>query len=325
MRSRLALFAFCAMSACLSASLASAAAAKTEVEFDVSATNGYSASFDFSGRTASVETWRIPSPDVLLTVTYLSRSRIEGNRVRARFGSRGRVAVEFRKSGKVERRWPPRRCEGEPRVTRPGVFVGTIRFNGEGGYTSLDAIRAEGNVRVLPRWRCKKRNERSLEIHPLRSRLASPSAFDRVPLGLDPEAERFTVLDAEADDRSTSFTVRATRLRGRPGSTVFLARRSESRPSLYIIRFAAARGSDETFRFDEALSTASAAPPAPPFAGTADFIRDSGKVCVRYPCDRSSWLGPLSVDFPGADDVPLAGEGFRARLFREGLDGSIVR
>jgi len=317
MRSRLAMLASCAILACLAASLpAMATATRTTAEFDLEGSNGYTAYFDFSGRSASVDAIRTPSLDVLLSATYIAKGRLADDRFRARFGNRGRVAVEFKPIGEAKRRLPPRRCQGEPRVTQAGVFVGTIKFTGEGGFTSVDATRAKGKTQALPRWKCKRGRG---------SRGAASASQGRIPFGLDPEAERFTVLAAVSQDDLTSFTARAVRLRGRLGSTTFLATRLELRPSLRIVRFAFDDGTDETFSFDETLSTASVAPPSP-FAGTADFVRDaSGKVCVRYPCDRSSWLGPLSVDFPGADGVPLAGEDFHPRLFREGLDGSVIR
>jgi hypothetical protein len=318
------MLALCAISVGLLASLpATAAAKRTVAEFKVGGSNGYTAYFQLAGNTASVDAIRTPSLRVLLSATYISNGRLEGDRIRARFGSRGRIAVEFRPSGEVRRRRPPRRCKGEPRVTRLGIFVGTIRFAGEGGYTSVDADRAKGKVRTAPRWRCGRRqgSPSRRAAYPV----AGASIAKRAPFGLDPEAERFTVLAAESDDDGTAFTARAVRLQGRPGSTSFIATRLESRPSLRIVRFAFTDGTDDTFSFDEVLSTASATPPSP-FAGSANFVRDAGgKVCVRYPCDRSSWLGSLSVDFPGADDVPLAGEGFRALLFREGLDGTILR
>jgi hypothetical protein len=314
MRSRLAMFALCAMSACLPVS---AATARTEVEFDTQASNGYSANFEFSSGIASMETWRFLSPVVLLTAEYITKGRLNGDRIHARFGSRGRVAVEFRPSGEVERRSPPRRCEGAPRITRPGVFVGAIRFSGENGYTSFDATRAPGKIESLPRWKCK-REKRSPGAR--RSSLPRPGSLGRqfesgrIPLGLDPEAEWFTVLDAEAGNHRTSFNAAATRPRGRAGETTFIASRLEPRPRLLIVRTAFAHGTDETFTFDEALSMASAEPPQP-FEGSASFARD--------PSGRSgSWLGPLTVDFPGADDVPLAGEDFHARLFRSRPFGS---
>ena len=328
------MLASCAILACLAASLpATATAARATAEFDARGSNGYTAFFAFSGRRASVDAIDTPDPLVLVSAAYFAKgsfeaggSAFEGARIRARFGSRGRVAVEFRPLGEAKRRLPPRRCEGRPRVRQAGLFVGTIRFTGEGGYTSVDATRTLGTVRTTPRWRCR-RGRRAPQGRLSAMPAPGPSRSERlVPFGLDPEAERLTTLDAEADDGRTSFRASATRPRGRSGETTFAAVRLERRPNLTIVRSAFAHGEEEAFTFDKALGTASAAPPGP-FAGTADFVRDAGGtvICYGYPCDRSSWLGPLSVDFPGAAGVPLAGKGFHARLFRKGLGGSVIR
>jgi hypothetical protein len=294
MRSRLAMLAFCAIAACLPAS---AASARRTAEFHLQGSNGYTTFFTFSGPEASVAAIGVPSPLVVVSAVYISRKRFDGDRIRARFGSRGRVAVEFKPSGKAAYRWPPRRCEGKPRVTQPGVFVGTIRFEGEGGYTSVDRSRARGEVRTPARWEC--RSKRAHEA------------------GLDPEAERFTVLTASAGGFPlASFSTTASRPRGRSGETMFVASRLEGLPTrMTVIRRVFVHGEDESFSFDEALSTATAAPP-PPFEGTAAFTREPGG-------KGGSWLGSLTVDFPGAADVPLAGEGFHARLFRSDLSDQV--
>jgi hypothetical protein len=298
MRPPLVLLAVCAISACLLSP--SPAAAWTVAEFRLPGSNGYTTYFKFSGRDASVGAIDVPSPLVLVSATYLSKGTFERYRIRARFGSRGRVAVEFRSSGRAKRRLPPRRCHGAPHVLQHGVFVGAVKFHGEGGYTSVDATRAPGAVAILPHWQCRSHKGRSAA-----SRSLVPPVH--IPLGLDPEAERFTALEAESDNGRTSFSASGSRPAGRPGETIFTAARLELRPGLSIIRSAFAHGTDETFSFDEALTTASAAPP-PPFEGSAAFARNSD--------GGDTWLGPLTVDFPGAVDVPLAGKSFHARLFR---------
>jgi hypothetical protein len=288
MRSRLAMLVFCAIFACLPAS---AASARRTAEFHLQGSNGYAMSFSFSGPEASIAAVGVPSPLVVVSAAYITQKRFDGDRIRARFGSRGRVAIEFRPSGKATYRRPPRGCEGEPRVTQPGVFVGTIRFRGEGGYTSIDRSRARGEVRTPARWECR-RHKRAHEA------------------GLDPEAERFTILDAGAGGYPlTSFSATASRPKGRSGETMFLASRLEGRPtSMTVIRRVFAHGEDESFSFDEALSTASVAPPLP-FEGSGAFTRDPNG-------GGGSLVGSLTVDFPGAADVPLAGEDSQARLFR---------
>jgi hypothetical protein len=47
-------------------------------------------------------------------------------------------------------------------------------------------------------------------------------------------------------------------------------------------------------------------PPAP-FSGTASFVADPGK-------QTGSWLGDLTVSFPGRPDVRLAGKRFEGSV-----------
>ena len=57
-------------------------------------------------------------------------------------------------------------------------------------------------------------------------------------------------------------------------------------------------------------SAATVAPPAP-FSGTATFTADPGK-------QTGSWLGDLSVSFPGRPDVRLAGRRFEGSVLTDG-------
>ncbi|MEX2448479.1 MAG: hypothetical protein WD404_07025, partial [Solirubrobacterales bacterium] len=87
--------------------------------------------------------------------SYETRGRVTPDGIRARFGGLGRVAVEFKPSGRIKRKRPPRGCRGAVRKTFPGVFVGTIRFRGEQGYTRGGAQRARGSMELRSAWRCK--------------------------------------------------------------------------------------------------------------------------------------------------------------------------
>lgn len=282
-----------------------ASPARTTAEFELAGSDGFSLVFEISRRTAAVTALRFQSLTALSAASYETRGSLAGDRARARFGSRGRVSVEFKPSGKVTRRNPPRRCEGRPRVTRFGAFVGTIRFAGEQGYTSVTASRASGSVLSASPWRCKRG----------RGLRAEPSiAPGSVRLGPNPGGESRTVLDADAGsgNDSTSFSVLATRPPGQSGTTSFIATRVERRPSMRVTRFAFVDGKDPSFSFDEALSAATATPPSP-FGGTASFLHEPG--------GPATWTGSLSVDFPGAEAVALAGEDFSARLYRVDKDG----
>ena len=109
------------------------------------------------------------------------------------------------------------------------------------------------------------------------------------------------------DARSGSVSFEADHFRGDPGA-LFLARARERVDNVRIQRYAIGGTPDaDAFTYDHGLTTAHVAPPPDrdePFSGSADLIA-SGE-----------WSGSLSVSFPGAPDIALAGAGFAARLGR---------
>lgn len=214
--------------------------------------------------------------------TYSVRGLSSTQRLRGRIGNLGRIAVRFEPTGRVDRIEPPRGCEGRDAVVTHGVFVGTIRFRGEGGYTRVDAHRAKGRVTTSPSWRCG----------------SVPSIAD-----LEKRPVEFSVLAASAPHQRVFFAATKTEedldLASFRGGTI------ESRGALRIERQALADEREGTFDFEPGLGAASVEPPAP-FRGTASFVRE--------PDGLTSWSGPLSVVLPGAGVVQLTGPTFSADL-----------
>jgi hypothetical protein len=69
--------------------------------------------------------------------------------MKASFGKLGKVSLHFRPSGKVRRVKIPKTClKHRPPVVsaRLGTFVGTIKFRGERGYTTVSAHRVKGGI-----------------------------------------------------------------------------------------------------------------------------------------------------------------------------------
>jgi hypothetical protein len=248
---------------------------------------GYFLFLEGSGRTVTLT---VIARDFQGVASYETRGRVSANAIRARFGNRGRILVAFRPSGRIKRKHPPRRCKGEPRTTVPGVFVGRIKFRGEENFTRVSAGRAKGSLRFSSRWRCK-----------------TNPGFGRVPS--PPEVDDTTLLEATASRSRRSFGVSGWRPPEEHGSTLFSATSIERRGSLKIERFALALGPERTFIFDEALSSATVAPPLP-FHGSAIYLLN--------PDGTANWSGSLSVDFPGADNIPLADKTYTAHLYRYG-------
>jgi hypothetical protein len=88
------------------------------------------------------------------------------------------------------------------------------------------------------------------------------------------------------------------------GATILSASRRERSGRVEIVRRAYRLTSADAgeFTFDEGLTSAHVLPAGEPFTGFADFA------------SPSSWMGSLSVSFPGESNVPLTGPGFEATL-----------
>lgn len=277
----------CAAAVC--AMSASAAAIETAELGTLRGTHLFLANFSVSGHRAELHVGR--GQQVGTGVSYSSPGRIDGTRVRARFGGLGLVEVSFEQEGETVVRTPPPSCEGAPRRIRSGTFVGTMRFAGERGFTTIHATRASGRLKTVPEWTCRR---------PGRYRAG------RAVASIDTEP---AVLEARGGPPARRAGIRAVAAHEEDerDSLLFSAGCVETRPRLRIDRYAYAFSSNGSgFEFDQGLSWATLTPP-PPFDGSATFTRDPG---------GPRWVGSLTVDLPGVGPVPLAGEDFSARLYR---------
>jgi hypothetical protein len=223
------------------------------------------------------------------SASYTVPGRVTPRGVWADLGKRGRIEVEFRPSGNLTRRVPPSHCEGEPRVSRQGAFVGTISFNGERGFTRARASRAPGSTHVTPAWKCKRRGRQG-------GRACEPSG----------ETTESVELEAASPPRGVNFAAFAESSPdgfGRPG---FFASTLERRGRMEIARFAFVTGPESAFAYDAGLALAIVSPPSP-FSGSATFRRVDG---------IASWTGDLRVSLPGTPEVALTGPAFEAGLKR---------
>jgi hypothetical protein len=231
------------------------------------------------------------------TATYAVPGNATRRGIAANFGRRGRVDVEFRPSRRMRIETPPNRCEGKLRVTHWGVFVGTIRFAGERGFTRLRAGRMAGRTHTFPRWKCKRRRGAGA------GRLSKSSAgADRAPVVWEVSNRRLglevSALSAVLSDKQTL--------------TFFFAALRERRKRMQITRTLVAPAEEGEFTYDESLTEATVAP-SKPFSGTATF--------ERRPGGSVSWTGSLSIVLPGTARIPLVGARYHPRLYRLGKDG----
>jgi hypothetical protein len=268
--------------------------AQSPAQFSARASNGYSIQVEGSGRRVTLS-----AAGPAGTATYRVPGRVSTGGIAANFGKRGRVDVRFKPSRRKKVETPPNRCRGKARVTRWGVFVGTIRFAGERGYTRLRRSRAPGRTRTISRWRCKPRKNSGAD--------KPPGVFEQDDGGSD-------LIVLEVSNRQNGLEVGAISAPVQGGEAVSLvaAGLDERRKRMRISRFALEFVEEEAFVVDDALTTATLAPP-PPFAGVGTFQRGADASRI--------WSGSLSVMLPGTPRISLVGPSYRTRLFRLGNDG----
>jgi hypothetical protein len=147
-----------------------------------------------------------------------------------------------------------RHCKRGHLEKRIGWFTGTIRFEGEHDYTSVDTQRARGRV-LVPH-----------HLHDCR---------------FGGGVRHFTLLHAHAHRDDTDLFVMKTK----KGRLDFFASASNDVGPVFILRGAGAIGGRSSFSFDSGLDSAMATPPAP-FTGTARFDAPSswkGSLAVSFP------------------------------------------
>jgi hypothetical protein len=259
------------------------------LEFHLHAGHGYRVLVQASRATATLTATRAKHGAKTGSLSsYIARREPGDGAIRATFGDLGTIAMRFRPSGAVTHSKPQKGCIGADRYTiHHGVFVGSLRFRGEGGYVSVKAHRVAG-VSSTPL---------SLDCGGSRASRRARSAG-----GGRPPVFRF-----EAGFRSGTLAEYFYASEEGAHPARFVASVEQTVGRLAIHRLAIARGGPRSFATDDALSFATLAPTTP-FAGTGSM--------TRGPTGARLWGGSLTASFPGARDVPLTGPLFKTRLSR---------
>lgn len=282
-----------ALAALLAAPTAALGKEGGDLVFHLTGSNGYRIVVDGQGATAYISATR-PSPSSRRRVawsTYVARRKTSATAIRASFGDLGSVSMRFHPSGKVTYSKPHRDCRGPDRRTiRFGVFVGSVRFRGEGGYTSASAHRVKGKVITPPSLNCSGPSVEAGHRKGPRSNAGQGNARTTLNAGW------------RLGLTATYFTAAV-----KQGKVRFLAATEQSEGSFAVYRVVSELASPLTFAFDDALSFAAVTPP-PPFNGTGSLQRDADGI--------RNWTGSLAVSFPGDENVPLSGPQFKTRLTR---------
>jgi hypothetical protein len=284
--------------------------------------DGYAIRVVAFGQTVALSVIR-RSPSRPAATTYLAHGRVTPTAIVASFAERGRVELHFQRSAGPLGDTPLAGCGsggGRP-VLRDGLFVGGVRFRGEGGYTSAEAHRARGiSIDLDALDACLRHGLRDPGRHGARSQrsllgtlLALAASGDRqaqeppgVPTRPSARPPR-TILFAERK-LPLSRTVFAALAGAKGQDARYVAAETASEGTIGVIRLVTAKAPPSSFAFDDTFSSARVAPP-PPFDGKGLF--DHG------PGSEKSWTGSLSVSFLGAPHVPLTGTPFGIMLGQE--------
>jgi hypothetical protein len=221
---------------------------------------------------------------------YAARGTVTRHRIAASFGKFGKVDVRFHPAGPPVESRAQHHCRGADHFTiQHGAFVGSVRFTGEDNYVTAHSHRVRGRVRTPLRLDCAPprphSQDRSLQraVHQIDFGFgASLGASSRH--GVD-STELFT------------FGIRKTQL------TFALAEASMG--SMAELHFGLAVSRPKVLSVNDALTSATLAPPAP-FHGTGTYS--------AAPDGTKTWTGPLTIAFPGAPRWPLTGEQFKVTV-----------
>jgi hypothetical protein len=251
------------------------------------------------------------------TTTYLAHGKATPTSIQASFADRGRIALRFRPSGRelhASRDAGCRRPSGRV-IAQLGLFVGELRFRGEGGYTSAEIHRVHGGSVDLAALVSCRPGATLPEQDGFSALSLGPSTHGNVrgPHGADSHSPAVPTHPSRGPKRTTllaslklplSRTVFGAQSRGE-GSARFLAAEEASSGRIGIVRLVSASGPKSAFTFDVTLADAAVSPPTP-FAGKGVFQQGIG--------EAESWTGSLAVSFLGAPQVPLTGSPFKTQL-----------
>jgi hypothetical protein len=216
------------------------------------------------------------------SVSYvLINKGLEGDRIHARLPGVGRVFLEFHD----RRHSDGRSVSGCPRseTARKGVFVGTVKIEGERGYTRAVSHHVRGEIQE-GRGRCHRR----------------PAA------GASNADSRLLTASTSRGNGRLSFSAIDFPVTKMKSDLLFGASLARARGKMAIITTQNAMAQHPTdLEIAIPPRSASVTPPAP-FTGSATFQEESSK--------DFSWTGDLAVELPGVGEVSLAGPKFETSV-----------
>jgi hypothetical protein len=230
-----------------------------------------------------------------------ARYNVEGipknGRLDAIFPGLGEIVVAMHPT-KVKELPPPKGCK-LPKVTiESGIFVGTIKFRGEEGFTSVEASHARGVIERSQRQECQTAPAPA----------ASEAMHRAGPTNLP---THFTDLEIKAG----SVVVNAEGA-AESGKANFTAKAHERRGEMGIVRVSPSVSSSSDLEANLELTRAALAPPLP-FLGTATYSGPPQGTGCPLPCPvpQGQLTGSLRIPLPGLGIVALTGPQVEASLY----------
>jgi hypothetical protein len=247
--------------------------------------------------------------------------RVDRGGIEADFGELGNVSIRF-EGERVP--WPgpladllgllPRReCRGRKPVFEAGKFRGTVRFEGENGFTEIDVGTVPGTVERHYRRVCQGQG--------IGGQTVTNAATEKILGRL-----KVTLLRAVAhrNGATISFQAAISNLGSLLGLDdeepmhTFVASSVERKEGVRIVRSISGTGKKGSFAASDEKAnprTATVSPPQP-FAGSATYLEPEG--------EPASWTGTLTVPLPGVAPLELAGPEFKSMLCHTNL-GALLK
>jgi hypothetical protein len=259
------------------------------------ASNGYEATISTSGHRQVVLSFSQGS----YSISYTALGHVSRKRISADFGQLGHVSLRFRdkRSSRGSRdAFLLHDCRGRRAVKERGLFLGSVRFQGERRFTAVRAHRLKGQVIRSYRRVCK--------APPWYSAFASrSSSYEGKILDATATADgvkrTFTAIESSVDigddEPFRLALVGATRDEKVEGVAIHKS------------TFALAENVLPLSRAGKIPVTAKVSPWWP-FVGSATYRAEPGQ--------PATWTGSLGVRFPGSGQVSLAGPEFETRVCR---------
>jgi hypothetical protein len=249
---------------------------------------------------------------------YTTTGKVSRRGIEADFGELGEISVRFQ--GKLLRPRHPQRasnCRGRRPQMASGDFRGTIRFEGENGYSSIDVAEARGLV--LRKYRRVCRSSRLPQPQPKPHKRGGRGGKKDDPVDGRAKKMRMNLLTVGGEAGGRAVFMRALEFENAPWlvellfGTLLVGGTLEHREGVRIERVTVAsggsnalqvsRGDGEPTRVDVLFPK--------PLRGKAELIQAEGS--------PPSWTGSLSMPLPGAGSVPLTGPGLAAVYCRLSL------